>query len=159
MEKNGISERFGQLVGALGLNANKLSKMLGGSTAKYYKLLDGDVSPSFDTTDRLLEVFPQVSAEWFMRGKGEMFTDNFSIQSNVVNKDAIISQQEKRIGELEANEIFYKNIIETITGKKFKVVSNSAKLGLRINTNLVNIKNDWDLIAIGSFDINKIGRG
>lgn len=157
MEKNGISERFGLLVKALELNANKLSKVLGGSTSKYYKLLDGESNPNFDTTNGLLEKFPQISAEWFIRGKGEMFTDSFSMQTNTVSKDAIIIQQEKRIGELEANEIFYKNIIETITGKKFKGVSTQAKLGLRIQANIVNMKDDMALMAIGSFDNNVYG--
>ena len=158
MEKNGISERFTQLVGALGLNANKLSKMIGGSTAKYYKLLDGEVSPSFDTTDRILEIFPHVSAEWFMRGKGEMFVENFSMQSIATNKDAVIQQQEKRIIELETNEIFYKNIIETITGKKLKGVSIFAKLDYRLKSDIVNMQDDFALMAVGNFDRNIQGR-
>ena len=156
MEKNGISERFGLLVKALELNANKLSKVLGGSTSKYYKLLDGESNPNFDTTNGLLEKFPQISAEWFIRGKGEMFVDNFSMQTNTVSKDAIITQQEKRIGELEANEVFYKNIIETITGKKFKGVS-IAKLGFKIQSNIVDLQNDFALMAVASFDRNTRG--
>ena len=156
MEKNGISERFGLLVGALGLNANRLSKELGGTTSKYYKLLNGEANPNFETTNGILEKYPQVSAEWFVRGKGDMFVGNFSMNHDEVNKDDIIRHQEKRIIELEANELFHKNIIEAITGKKFKGVP-AAKLGFVVQSNIVNLRTDLALMAIGNFDRNVIG--
>lgn len=34
--------------------------------------LNGQVKVSFETINRILEVFPDISAEWLLRGHGEM---------------------------------------------------------------------------------------
>lgn len=116
LEKSDISKRFGELVNALDLNANKLSKILGGSTAKYYKLLEGEVKPSYDTTETILLIYPQISAEWLFRGKGEMF---------IVSKtEDYITQNENKIQQLEiekeenqAEIAFLKQVIQNLMDK------------------------------------------
>lgn len=117
LEKSDISKRFGQLVNALDLNANKLSKILGGSTAKYYKLLDGEVKPSYDTTEALLLIYPKISAEWLFRGKGEMFTvpktEDYTIQNE--NK---IQQLEIEKVENQAEIAFLKQVIQNLMDKQ-----------------------------------------
>lgn len=116
-EESNISKRFGDLVKALDLNANKLSKILGGSTAKYYKLLDGEVKPSYDTTETLLLIYPKISAEWLFRGKGEMFivskTEDYIIQNE--NK---IQQLEIEKVENQAEIAFLKQVIQNLMDKE-----------------------------------------
>ena len=41
-------------------------------SSKLYKVLSGDVKPSYETTTDLLAAFPDVSAEWLLMGKGPM---------------------------------------------------------------------------------------
>jgi hypothetical protein len=117
LEKSNISKRFGQLVNALDLNANKLSKILGGSTAKYYKLLDGEVKTSYDTTETLLLIYPEISAEWLFRGKGEMFivpkTEDYLTQNE--NK---IQQFETEKAENQAEITFLKQVIQNLMDKE-----------------------------------------
>jgi hypothetical protein len=98
MENNGISYRFGVLVKHFDLNASRLSKLLGGSTSKYYKLLDGDVEPNFETISAILNYFPNVSAEWFIRGNGSMFIDD-TIIDDKQSQDML--KAKIRIEELE----------------------------------------------------------
>jgi hypothetical protein len=117
LERSDISKRFGELVNALDLNANKLSKILGGSSAKYYKLLDGEVKPSYDTTETLLLIYPEISAEWLFRGKGKMFivskTGNYTPQNE--NK---IQQLEIEKMEHQAEIAFLKQIIQNLMDKE-----------------------------------------
>lgn len=71
---NDFRSRLLLLIETMGLNANKLSKEVGGTTAKYYKLLNGETEPNFSTVQAILETYPRVSAEWLTRGKGDIFT-------------------------------------------------------------------------------------
>lgn len=71
-ESRGIGERFAELLKANSLSVNAFVAEIGGTTAKYYKLLNGKSKPDFDTIYAVLDRFPDVSAEWFMRGVGPM---------------------------------------------------------------------------------------
>jgi transcriptional regulator with XRE-family HTH domain len=71
-ESRGIGERFAELLKANSLSVNAFVAEIGGTTAKYYKLLNGKSKPDFDTIYAVLDRFPDVSAEWFMRGAGPM---------------------------------------------------------------------------------------
>lgn len=73
MEKNlNLSDRLQMLIDHYGLSVNELAKKLGGARMKYYNLLKGTSKPDFDTTENILKNFPEISAEWFMRGQGPM---------------------------------------------------------------------------------------
>lgn len=116
LERSDISKRFGELINALDLNANKLSKILGGSTAKYYKLLDGEVKPSYDTTETILLIYPEVSAEWLLRGKGEMFISPL-IEANIIQNKNLTQQLETEKLEHQAEIYFLKQIIQNLMDK------------------------------------------
>ena len=116
LEKSNISKRFAVLINALDLNANKLSKILGGSTSKYYKLLEGEVKPSYDTTETILQIYPKISAEWLFRGKGEIFI--------ALKVEDYVTQHENKIQQLEIEKIehkseisFLKQIIQNLMDK------------------------------------------
>lgn len=117
LERSNISKRFGELVNALDLNANKLSKILGGSTAKYYKLLDGEVKPSYDTTETLLLIYPEISAEWLFRGKGEMFMVSKPKDHTTQNEDKIQQLEMEKV-ELQSEISFLKQIIQNLMDKE-----------------------------------------
>lgn len=116
LEKSNISKRFGVLINALDLNANKLSKILGGSTSKYYKLLEGEVKPSYDTTETLLLIYPEISTEWLFRGKGEMFI-TLKVEDYVTQYENKIQQLEIEKVEHQAEISFLKQIIQNLMDK------------------------------------------
>ena len=41
-----------------------------------------------------------------------------------------------------------------MTGKKFKDVSTQAKLDLRVSSNIINMQDDFALMAVANFDKN-----
>jgi len=47
-------------------------KMGDEKSGKIYKILSGDVKPGFDTLTRMFEVFPDLSADWLITGRGSM---------------------------------------------------------------------------------------
>ena len=47
-------------------------KMGDEKSGKIYKLLSGDAKPGFDTLTQMLELWPELSADWFVTGRGAM---------------------------------------------------------------------------------------
>ena len=71
-DNRGIGDRFADILKSYGYNANSFAAEVGGTTAKYYKLLNGKSKPDYDTIYSVLNKFPEISAEWLMRGEGPM---------------------------------------------------------------------------------------
>lgn len=67
-----LSDRIRALMDHYGLNTSQLAELIGGSKVKFYNLLNGSSKPDFKTTEAFLQKFPDVSAEWLMRGQGLM---------------------------------------------------------------------------------------
>lgn len=74
---------------------------------------------NFDIVDAILRTFPEVSAEWLLRGQGPMFIEQASPASNVIPAgmtgvyDAVIKGKDERIKELETevNQLIGENNI------------------------------------------------
>ncbi len=65
--------RIKQLFEHYRLSTYEANQKLGyARSSKLYKVLSGDVKPSYETTTDLLSAFPDVSAEWLLMGKGPM---------------------------------------------------------------------------------------
>lgn len=63
---------------------------------------------NFDIVDSILRTFPEVSAEWLLRGEGSMFIEQASPASNVIPAgmggvyDTIIKERDELIEDLKA---------------------------------------------------------
>lgn len=76
-------------------------------------------TPSLEAIDAILRTFPEVSAEWLLRGEGSMFIEQASPASNVIPAgmtgvyDAVIKGKDERIKELETevNQLIGENNI------------------------------------------------
>ena len=128
---------------------SKVAKEIEKSPMAFSQIDNLQSLPGFETLALMRKVFGLNINAIVDENESMLFDDG-----NIANKDVVIQKQDERIAELEANEIFYKNIIETITGKKFKGVFNQAKLDLTINTNLVNLRDDFALMSNANFDRN-----
>lgn len=65
--------RIKQLFEHYRLSTYEANQKLGyARSSKLYKVLSGDVKPSYETTTDLLSAFPEVSAEWLLMGQGPM---------------------------------------------------------------------------------------
>lgn len=70
--ENTVNQRIMQVVEYSKLNKMQFAAKIGTSTTPIYLAESGTNSPNFSTISKILTTFPEVSAEWLLRGKGEM---------------------------------------------------------------------------------------
>lgn len=63
-----IQERLKQVFDALGITIYQIAKELGENPSKFYNILNGRAKPSYDTMMSLLTCYPQISADYLIRG-------------------------------------------------------------------------------------------
>lgn len=100
-----IHKRIEQLVTAKGTNLYQISKDLGHKRPdKFYSIVNGKAKPSFDTIEEILNLYPDVNANWLFKGQGEM----------LINDDAKEQEQLKLLNSKESKFDFNKlGIIDT----------------------------------------------
>ena len=77
--------RIAKLIESTGLNPTSFAAKIGVQQMTLWGQLNGRRKLSLDTVEAILDTFPDISAEWLMRGTGSMNGDE---------------EQEKRIGNL-----------------------------------------------------------
>ena len=102
--ENAIRQRIKDVLNAHNSNPNKLA----GNDANFQNRLSRQINQgatiSCDTLIRVLMAFPDVSAEWMIRGNGEMmFTDNlpFFNGEETENEENLKIELSRKIAELE----------------------------------------------------------
>ena len=117
-----IIERIKELCSQMRMSENKFASEIGVNTQTLNNYTTGKRSVSYDVVDKILVHFPQVSAEWLIRGIGnmlngcgcsdvtdeEIFGGSHDKGSEDV-KDERIKLLEDRIAFLEEQVDFYKN--------------------------------------------------
>ncbi|GAB3986702.1 helix-turn-helix transcriptional regulator [Spirosoma daeguense] len=63
-----IQDRLKQVFDALGITIYQIAKELGENPSKFYNILNGRAKPSYDTIISLLACYPQISADYLIRG-------------------------------------------------------------------------------------------
>lgn len=71
-----ITNRIKELMNALGMSVNSFSKRIGVTQATLNRYMLGSRKMSLATVEAILAAFDTLSAEWLLRGKGEMFVNN-----------------------------------------------------------------------------------
>ncbi len=69
-----IHLRLQQLIEALDISVLEFSRQLGEPRGeKVYHVLHGRLKPRYDTLEKILLAYPQLNADWLLRGEGLMF--------------------------------------------------------------------------------------
>lgn len=68
-----ILQRIKELIEAKGCSVNSFAKKIGIGQTTLNTYLKLDRFPAYETLHAILHTFPDVSAEWLMRGEGDMF--------------------------------------------------------------------------------------
>ena len=69
-----IHLRLQQLIDTLNISVLEFSRQLGENRGeKVYHILHGRLKPRYDTLEKILAAYPQVNADWLLRGEGLMF--------------------------------------------------------------------------------------
>ncbi len=105
--------RIKSLLDYLQINENAFSNIIGISqrTLNYY--INGKRKPSFELIEKILNAYPDLSAEWLLRGEGDMYrTSNMDYEKSesyneellknfVDQTSTLLSNRDERIRELE----------------------------------------------------------
>ena len=70
-----VGQRFTQLISHLGLSKNAFATSLEKTATVIQHLVDERNKPGFDLLCKVFEVYPNVSKDWLLEGRGPMLTD------------------------------------------------------------------------------------
>lgn len=74
--ENVVYQRVNEILADKQVSVNALSKLVGMAQTTLNTQLRGERALSVFVVVKLLEVFPDISAEWLLRGEGEMYRNN-----------------------------------------------------------------------------------
>ena len=74
--ENSINERIKRVLSEMKISVTAFSKIVGSVQTTINRQLNGETQLSAETVEAFLHFRPEVSAEWLMRGNGEMFLQN-----------------------------------------------------------------------------------
>lgn len=105
-----VSTRIETLVKTLSENVNNFTEEIGGTPAKYYKLIKGETKPNFDTLYEILNHWPEINGDWILTGRGEMMgqpqfgrrADDVVPSESAEGWKAYAGEKDKRIEQLSA---------------------------------------------------------
>lgn len=69
---NTIAQRFEHLISTLELDCNSFAKSIYANPIEIKKIINHKGKPSFDILTKILSQYPKVSAEWLLRGEGDI---------------------------------------------------------------------------------------
>lgn len=83
-----MKERVERILKEKSLSSNKLAEMLEVQPSGISHILSGRNKPSMDFITKLLTVFPDISPDWFILGKGDMYRPATTSAQPVIISDA-----------------------------------------------------------------------
>ena len=83
-----IDQRFAQLIRQFGLTKNSFAISLGKTASVVQHLIDGRNKPGFDLMCKVFEIYPNVSRDWLLLGRGPML-----VGSNGLSGPAVAATQ------------------------------------------------------------------
>lgn len=70
-----IQDRLKQVFDALGITIYQIAKDLDENSSKFYNILSGRAKPSYDTIIGILSHYPQIRADFLLRGEGPILNE------------------------------------------------------------------------------------
>ncbi len=85
-----VRQRIMSVFSANNTNPTKFSKENKAMQKRLSRQLNGGASVTFETISSILDSFPDISAEWLLRGEGEMYkSDDKNINDNFDNSQYV----------------------------------------------------------------------
>lgn len=95
---NNITDRLNQLITAKTKTRRAFATMMGISAAATDNYANGKRVPPTDLLTSILRAYPDISAEWLMRGEGSMYRSNGSTINYEVNAHSQVNKGEANGG-------------------------------------------------------------
>lgn len=107
--------RFKEVLSFYKSNINQLSKGDKAMQVRLSRQINNGATITFETVSNILDTFPDVSAEWLLRGKGEMLIAS--------------SPNEKKEEEVLAESLFRNVLVEfmSMVNKRLKSIDNNTQ--------------------------------
>lgn len=107
--------RFKEVLSFYKSNINQLSKGDKAMQVRLSRQINNGATITFETVSNILDTFPDVSAEWLLRGKGEMLIAS--------------SPNEKKEEEALAESLFRDVLVEfmSMVNKRLKSIDNNTQ--------------------------------
>lgn len=113
--ENLISQRVREFLSCNSISINSLAKQINVAQATLNPQLRGDRTLAANIVVKILEAFPDISAEWLLRGVGEMYKSNSG--SAQVEATITLSQDESIWkAKYEAIKECYDTLVSNISG-------------------------------------------
>ncbi len=85
-----IHIRLQELIDALNISVLEFARQLGEHRGeKVYHILHGRLKPRFDTLEKIVAIYPQVNADWLLRGEGLMFKQLSSPSAAITTEERL----------------------------------------------------------------------
>ncbi|QJW88170.1 XRE family transcriptional regulator [Spirosoma taeanense] len=85
-----IEIRLQQLIDALNVSVLEFARQLGEHRGeKVYHILHGRLKPRYDTLEKILTAYPQINADWLLRGEGLMFKQLSSPSAAITTEERL----------------------------------------------------------------------
>lgn len=129
MDAQSVRCRIKDILKVQGYSVLKLSNGNPSLQVKLNKHINGNTTISLETIELILSTFPNVSAEWLLRGTGEMFLDGStpvgsrekveqsSPAGGVPNTETYIADLQRQIAELRKDKELLGGLLQQLTKK------------------------------------------
>ncbi len=115
-----IEARLQALIDALNISVLEFARQLGERRGeKVYHILHGRLKPRYDTIQKILTIYPQVNADWLLRGEGLMFkrldspSAAITTEERLQNMEFLLFQLIERMRLLqETNDLLREEVAE-----------------------------------------------
>lgn len=112
--ENVVYQRVNEVLSNKQVSVNALSKLAGMAQTTLNTQLRGERALSVLVVVKILEIFPDISAEWLLRGEGEMYRDNSEQKKEI----SLTNPQDDSVwkAKYEAIKECYDTLASTIGG-------------------------------------------
>lgn len=96
-----IEERVKAVIAYSGLNDSAFAKKIGVQQMTLWRQINGARKVSLETVMAIAEAFPEIDANWMLRGSGSMLSDNGAQEERIDSLLDVVAMQRKTINNLQ----------------------------------------------------------
>lgn len=96
-----VQERIKAVIAYSGLNDSAFAKKIGMQQVSLWRQLNDQRKISLETLLAVAETYPEIDANWLLRGNGSMLKDNEAREKRLDNLIDVISMQQETIRNLQ----------------------------------------------------------
>ena len=117
-----ITQRVREFLTINSISVNSLAKQINVAQATLNPQLRGDRTLAANIVVKILETFPDISAEWLLRGEGEMYRDNSEQKKEI----SLTNPQDDSVwkAKYEAIKDCYDTLVSTLATGSSKKTAN-----------------------------------